>query len=143
MGTGKVLWWVQDTENDSWLSGCGGGGTDNAEGLAENCLKPRGPDFDFGSSMILRTLPDGHRVLVAAQKSGMVWAHDPDQQGKLLWKVQLVDKLALGMITFGGAADDQNAYFGLRSGGLPPLSPQPPQTKCFPPLPRHHTRFPF
>src|SRR5579872_6502540 len=99
MGTGKVLWSVQDTENDAWLSGCGGGGTNNPDGVSENCPQPLGPDFDFGSSMILRTLPDGHRVLVAAQKSGMVWAHDPDQQGKLLWKVQLVDKLALGMIT--------------------------------------------
>ena len=68
--------------------------------------------------MILRTLPGGQRVLVAPQKSGMVWGHDPDQKGKLLWKTQLVDKLALGMITFSGAADDQNAYFGLRSGGV-------------------------
>ena len=25
MDTGKVLWSVQDTENDAWLSGCGGG----------------------------------------------------------------------------------------------------------------------
>lgn len=82
--------------------GCGGGGADNPDGISHNCPKPLGPDFDFGSSMILRTLPDGQRVLVAAQKSGMVWAHDPDENGKLLWKVQLVDKLALGMITFGG-----------------------------------------
>jgi polyvinyl alcohol dehydrogenase (cytochrome) len=143
MGTGKVLWSVQDTENDSWLSGCGNGGTDNPDGVSENCPKPLGPDFDFGSSMILRTLPDGHRVLVAAQKSGMVWAHDPDQQGKLLWKVQLVDKLALGMITFGGAADDQNAYFGLRSGGIAAVSLKTGEKKWFTPLPGQQPRGPF
>jgi len=135
MSTGKVLWSVSDTENDAWLSGCGNGGTNNPDGISENCPKPLGPDFDFGSSMILRTLPDGHRVLVAGQKSGMVWGHDPDQNGKLLWKVQLVDKLALGMITFGGAADDQNAYFGLRSGGIAAVSLKTGEKKWFTPLP--------
>ena len=142
MDTGKVLWSVQDTEDDAWLSGCGGGGTDNPDGISENCPKPLGPDYDFGSSMILRTLPDGHRVLVAAQKSGMVWAHDPDQNGKLLWKVQLVDKLALGMITFGGAADDQNAYFGLRSGGIAAVSLRTGEKKWFTRLPGQVPRGP-
>ncbi|PYU19890.1 MAG: cytochrome C oxidase Cbb3 [Acidobacteria bacterium] len=142
MDTGKVLWSVQDTEDDAWLSGCGGGGTDNPDGISENCPRPLGPDYDFGSSMILRTLPDGHRVLVAAQKSGMVWAHDPDQNGKLLWKVQLVDKLALGMITFGGAADDQNAYFGLRSGGIAAVSLKTGEKKWFTPLPGQVPRGP-
>ena len=85
--------------------------------------------------MILRTLPDGHRVLVAGQKSGMVWGHDPDQEGKVLWKTQLVDKLALGMITFGGAADDQNAYFGLRSGGVAAVSLKTGAKEWFTPLP--------
>ncbi|HZP34598.1 MAG TPA: PQQ-binding-like beta-propeller repeat protein [Candidatus Acidoferrales bacterium] len=139
MSTGKVLWSVQDTENDSWLSGCGNGGTNNPDGISENCPDPLGPDFDFGSSMILKALPDGHRVLIAAQKSGMVWAHDPDQQGKLLWKVQLVDKLALGMITFGGAADDQNAYFGLRSGGIAAVDLKTGAKKWFTPLPGQKT----
>jgi polyvinyl alcohol dehydrogenase (cytochrome) len=143
MDSGKVLWSVQDTQDDAWLSGCGGGGTDNPDGVSHNCPKPLGPDFDFGSSMILRTLPDGHRVLVAAQKSGMVWAHDPDQNGKLLWKVQLVDKLALGMITFGGAADDQNAYFGLRSGGIAAVSLKTGEKKWFTPLPGQHAGGPF
>ncbi len=138
MASGKVVWSVQDTQDDAWLSGCGRGGADNPNGISENCPKPMGPDFDFGASMILRTLPDGHRVLVAPQKSGMVWAHDPDQQGKLLWKAQLVDKLALGMITFGGAADDQNAYFGLRSGGIAAVSLKTGEKKWFTPLPGQH-----
>jgi polyvinyl alcohol dehydrogenase (cytochrome) len=143
MDTGKALWSVQDTEDDAWLSGCGGGGTNNPDGISDNCPKPLGPDFDFGSSMILRTLPDGHRVLVAGQKSGMAWAHDPDQEGKLLWKIQLVDKLALGMITFGGAADDQNAYFGLRSGGVAAVSLKTGEKKWFTPLPGQRPGEPF
>lgn len=112
--TGKVVWSVQDTPKDAWLSGCGG------EIKSDNCLPPSeiGPDYDFGASPILKTLPNGKRMLVAGQKSGMVWGHDPDRDGTVAWKAQLVKKLALGMITFGGAADDQNAYFGLRTGGI-------------------------
>ena len=112
MASGKILWAHQDTENDAWLSGCG------SQNSVENCPKDLGPDYDFGASPVLRTLPGGHRILVAGQKSGMVWGHDPDQEGTVVWKSQLVTKLALGMITFGGAADDQSAYFGLRSGGV-------------------------
>ena len=122
MDTGKVLWTVQDTENDAWLSGCGGGGAANTGNFSPNCPKELGPDFDFGASPILKTLPDGRRLLIAGQKSGMVWAHDVDKKGAVVWKAQIVDKLALGMITFGGAADDQRAYFGLRKAAWLPCS---------------------
>jgi len=129
--TGKIMWSIQDTQNDAWISGCGG------EIKSENCLSPAeiGPDYDFGASPILRTLPNGHRILVAGQKSGMVWGHDPDREGTVVWKAQLVKKLALGMITFGGAADDQNAYFGLRTGGVAAVRIDTGEQKWFTPIP--------
>jgi polyvinyl alcohol dehydrogenase (cytochrome) len=111
LATGKVLWAAQDTENDAWLAGC-------EPPNSENCPEDIGPDYDFGASPILRTLPNGRRILIAGQKSGIVWGHDPDKQGAVEWKVQLSKELARGMITFGGAADEQRAYFGLRSGGI-------------------------
>ena len=128
--TGKIVWSIQDTEEDAWLSGCGG------QIKSENCLPPSeiGPDFDFGASPILKTLPNGHRMLVAGQKSGMVWGHDPDRDGTVAWKAQLVKKLALGMITFGGAADDQNAYFGLRTGGVAAVKIDTGEQKWFTPV---------
>jgi polyvinyl alcohol dehydrogenase (cytochrome) len=131
MKTGKVMWSIQDTEQDAWLSGCGG------EIKSDNCLPPAeiGPDYDFGASPILKTLPNGHRILVAGQKSGMVWGHDPDREGTVVWKAQLVKKLALGMITFGGAADDQNAYFGLRTGGVAAVRMDTGEQKWFTPIP--------
>jgi polyvinyl alcohol dehydrogenase (cytochrome) len=107
-----VLWAVQDTPHDAWLA------CNAAWGITDNCPKDMGPDYDFGASPILRTLPNGRRVLIAGQKSGMVWAHDPDHGGAVVWKTQLPEKLALGEITFGGAADDQNAYFGVSSAGV-------------------------
>ncbi len=130
MKTGKIMWSVQDTQNDAWLSGCGG------EIKSQNCLPPDeiGPDYDFGASPILVNLSNGHRLLVAGQKSGMVWGHDPDREGTVVWKAQLVKKLALGMITFGGAADDQNAYFGLRTGGVAAVKMNTGEQKWFTPV---------
>lgn len=128
--SGKVMWSVQDTPQDAWISGCGG------EIKSENCLPPDeiGPDYDFGASPILKNLPNGHRMLVAGQKSGMVWGHDPDRDGTVAWKAQLVKKLALGMITFGGAADDQYAYFGLRTGGVAAVKIDTGEQKWFTPV---------
>jgi polyvinyl alcohol dehydrogenase (cytochrome) len=128
MATGKIMWVHQDTENDAWIVGCGTGTS------RENCPKDLGPDYDFGASPILRTLPDGHRILVAGQKSGMVWAHDPDREGSVVWKTQLVKKLALGMITFGGAADEQKSYFGLRSGGVAAVDLMSGEKRWFTPV---------
>lgn len=116
LDTGKILWSVQDTPSDSWLA------CNNAWGVSDNCPKDMGPDYDFGASPILRTLPSGKRVLIAGQKSGMVWAHDPDNKGAVVWKTQVPEKLSLGEITFGGAADEQYAYFGVSSVGVVALN---------------------
>jgi polyvinyl alcohol dehydrogenase (cytochrome) len=60
-------------------------------------------------------------VLLAGQKSGQVFAHDPDRQGSVVWTATLVEKLGDAEILFGGAADDQAAYFGLSNGVLTAL----------------------
>ncbi|HLH32423.1 MAG TPA: PQQ-binding-like beta-propeller repeat protein, partial [Terriglobia bacterium] len=114
LDTGKVLWSVQDTENDVWLAVCG------PNNHPENCPDDLGPDHDFGSPPILKTLPTGRSILIAGQKSGNVWAHDPDNKGAVLWKTPLVanTKEFGGKIVWGGAADDQYAYFGLGPGGI-------------------------
>ena len=116
MNTGEVLWTFQATENDSYLVGCPGPGKKRPD----NCPKVEGPDWDFGASPILRTLPDGHRILVAAQKSGNIFGLDPDKHGALLWKVNVENKRPRQnpVLVWGGAADEQNAYFGLTSGGM-------------------------
>jgi polyvinyl alcohol dehydrogenase (cytochrome) len=129
MDTGAVLWSVQDFENDAWLVGC-------AQEPNENCPKNLGPDYDFGASPILQTLPDGRRVLLAGQKSGQVFAHDPDRDGALLWKAALVEKIGESEILFGGAADDRVAYFGLDNGTVAALDPATGQRSWFlPPRP--------
>jgi polyvinyl alcohol dehydrogenase (cytochrome) len=111
MDTGAVRWAVQDTPNDAWLVGC-------AQERTENCPVDLGPDYDFGASPMLVTLPNGRRLLLAGQKSGQVFAHDPDRNGAVAWTATPAGKLGAAEILFGGAADDRTAYFGLDNGVL-------------------------
>jgi polyvinyl alcohol dehydrogenase (cytochrome) len=111
LATGRPRWAVQHTPDDAWLVGC------ETNNPSENCPSNIGPDYDFGMSPMMRTLSDGRTIVVTGQKSGEVFAQDV-RDGKLIWKATLVDKLARGEITFGGAADDQKAYFGTRSGAI-------------------------
>jgi polyvinyl alcohol dehydrogenase (cytochrome) len=107
--SGKILWSAQGTSNDVWLAACLG-----------NAALKCGPDQDFGSPPILKTLSDGTSVLVAGQKSGNVWAFDPAKNGAVVWRSPLVSNTTEfgGKIVWGGAADEQNAYFGLGQGGV-------------------------
>ena len=71
IATGRIVWSRQTTSGDAYNSSCG---TDKL-----NCPDEDGPDYDFGSSAILTRLPGGRDVLLAGQKSGMIFALDPDK----------------------------------------------------------------
>lgn len=82
LNDGKLRWKYQGLKDDVWNSGCLSQG--------RNCPENAGPDFDFGASIILTQNKEGKDILLAGQKSGAVFAFDPDgyqgAQGKLLWK---------------------------------------------------------
>ena len=112
MVTGRVKWVNQLTPKDNFLVGCRQPGVGN-------CPEEAGPDYDFGSSPILRTLGDGKQVLLAGQKSGVIYALDPDANGKKLWEARVGNGGALGGIEWGFAADDQNVYVPVADPGGP------------------------
>jgi polyvinyl alcohol dehydrogenase (cytochrome) len=99
--TGSLVWVSQVTPKDNFIVGCP---------ASPNCPEDLGPDFDFGSAPILRNIGNGKQILVAAQKSGIVWGLDPDQKGKVVWQTKVGAGSALGGIEWGHAADDQNTY---------------------------------
>jgi polyvinyl alcohol dehydrogenase (cytochrome) len=111
METGKIKWVNQATPKDSFLVGCG------RAGGAGNCPEKNGPDYDFGSSPVLRTLPNGKQILLGGQKSGVMWAFDPDDNGKVLWQVKVGNGGALGGIEWGFAADAENVYIPVADPG--------------------------
>jgi polyvinyl alcohol dehydrogenase (cytochrome) len=118
METGKVRWSYQATPRDNFLVGCRQAGSGN-------CPEKGGPDYDFGSSPILHTMPDGKQVLLAGQKSGVMWALDPDNNGKVLWEVKVGNGGALGGIEWGFAADEQNLYVPVADPGGQPDKRKP------------------
>ena len=103
METGRILWINQVTAHDNYLFGCPVPG----KGI---CPNPVGPDYDFGSSPILTTMSNGKQVILAGQKSGMLYAMDPDDRGKTLWKVQVGPGSMGGGIVWGSAADQETVY---------------------------------
>ena len=131
LDTGKMLWSFQDIRNDSWMVGCDG------KHVVGNCPEELGPDYDFSVSPMLRTLSNGRQFLVVTGKSGYVLALDPDKKGAVLWKTPLFDKPPAfsGLIVFGGASDEQDAYFALNQvGGVAAVDMVTGERKWFTPL---------
>ncbi|MBR0827022.1 PQQ-binding-like beta-propeller repeat protein [Bradyrhizobium manausense] len=106
LATGKLLWKQQATPKDAFIVACF---------LSDrtNCPDDNGPDHDFGQSPILVKLRDGKRVLAIAQKSGVVHAFDPDQDGKILWQTRVGKGGALGGSEWGSAADQDRIYVAI------------------------------
>jgi polyvinyl alcohol dehydrogenase (cytochrome) len=75
-----------------------------------NCGDRPGPDFDFGASPVLATLTTGRQLIIAGQKSGLVYALDPDKQGLQVWRYRAGGGSGLGGIQWGIAADADRAY---------------------------------
>jgi polyvinyl alcohol dehydrogenase (cytochrome) len=113
LATGKVVWSKQITEGDVFNGNC-------LQTNLTTCPKEVGPDSDFGSSPILRTLPSGRSVIIAGQKSGVVYALDPDKKGAIVWETRVGKGGMLGGVQWGPAADRETAYVALSDIGLIP-----------------------
>jgi len=106
MSTGEILWSKQLTAKDSWNGACYLAGN-------KNCPDSDGPDFDFAASSVLVQLPNGRRALLLGQKSGMVYAVDPDRKGQTLWQSRAGKGGTVGGIEWGVASDGRNLYAAL------------------------------
>src|SRR5437016_12888999 len=107
----------------SFMGGC------NGPVKSEACPTPMGPDMDIGNSPILKTLPNGKRVLIGGTKGGDVFGVDPDNNGALVFRVNVggapvgTNRGGRASIVWGGAADDQHVYYGAGGMGLTALQP--------------------
>jgi polyvinyl alcohol dehydrogenase (cytochrome) len=96
--TGQIVWSQQMTAQDVYSNGACS--DDNS-----TC----GPDFDFGSSALLVSY-QGHDLLIAGQKSGVVYALDPDAKGRILWQARVGKGGITGGIQWGMAGDEDKTY---------------------------------
>jgi len=108
--TGRIVWSRQLTTGDVFGGAC-----------QQNRGTCPGPDHDFGSSAIIQKMPNGRDVLLAGQKSGIVYALDPDRKGEILWKTRVGKGGTNGGVQWGMATDGQNVYAAVsdlaRKGG--------------------------
>lgn len=98
--TGKRLWRKQLLANDVWNASCYFGAADHP-----NCPAERGPDYDFSASPMLVEDGEGGQVLIAGQKSGVVYGLDPDNGGDVIWSSQVGAGGVQGGVHFGMSAD--------------------------------------
>jgi polyvinyl alcohol dehydrogenase (cytochrome) len=99
--TGTKIWQRSLRPRDAWNGSC--------MGDKVNCPDDPGPDYDFGSNPVLTNV-QSHDLLLAGQKSGVLFALDPDKDGKELWEVRLGKGNSLGGIEWGFASDGKIAY---------------------------------
>ena len=100
--TGAMRWARQMAPSTPDVFGCTPGDV--------NCGERAGPDFDFGASPVLARVPGGHDLVIAGQKSGVVYALDPDKKGEQVWHYRAGVGSGLGGIQWGIAADSQRVY---------------------------------
>ncbi|MEQ8493334.1 MAG: PQQ-binding-like beta-propeller repeat protein, partial [Gammaproteobacteria bacterium] len=108
MDTGEVKWTTQTLAGDAYTIAC----MDPSPEAQVACPESAGPDLDFGSAPILVTRDDGRRMLLAGQKSGVLFALDP-ATGKILWQTKVGAGGIVGGIEWGFASDGEKAYVAI------------------------------
>jgi polyvinyl alcohol dehydrogenase (cytochrome) len=109
LASGRVVWSKQVTAGDIFNGSC--------RGDKLNCPGEAGPDFDFGSSAIPVTLPGGKDLLLAGQKSGIVYALDPDKKGEIVWQTRVGKGSTNGGVQWGMSTDGQFVYAAVSDPG--------------------------
>jgi polyvinyl alcohol dehydrogenase (cytochrome) len=72
---------------------------------------------DFGASVVIAKRSDGSDILLAGQKSGTVWALDPDNGGKLVWRRDFGTGSPLGGTHWGLAYDGERVFAPINRPG--------------------------
>jgi polyvinyl alcohol dehydrogenase (cytochrome) len=105
LDTGAVRWSKQITENDIWNGSCR---APNRE--AAVCPDADAPDFDFTGSSFLIDAGGGRQLIVVGNKSGVVFAFDPDAAGNIVWERRVAQGSTSGGVFWGSATDGTNIY---------------------------------
>ena len=102
--TGRIVWSSQALPNDVYNSAC------SITPKGPTCPEGSGPDYDFGSPAILVTAAGGRDLVLAGQKAGIVWAFDPDANGRVVWQSRVGKGGINGGVQWGMASDGQRVY---------------------------------
>jgi polyvinyl alcohol dehydrogenase (cytochrome) len=113
LDTGQRKWVFQATERDLWHYACPRGA--NCFGAEQGVTR----DVDFGGSVVIGKRADGRDIILAGQKSGDIWALDPDNGGKLIWNIRLSRGGANGGVHWGIATDGRRVFAPMNDNAQP------------------------
>jgi polyvinyl alcohol dehydrogenase (cytochrome) len=113
MKTGQIKWTRQTIAQDAWNAGC------VTDPKGANCPENNGPDFDFGASPILVEYEKGKDIILAGQKSGIVFGLNPDS-GQIIWQKQVGRGGIMGGVHWGMAADSKTLYVPINDHSVYP-----------------------
>ncbi|MBT3529807.1 MAG: PQQ-binding-like beta-propeller repeat protein [Gammaproteobacteria bacterium] len=105
MLTGEIVWAAQLTKDDAWNGACSRG--------TPNCPEEDGPDYDIGASPILTRDENGREIILVGQKSGMVYALDPANNGALIWEQRAGSGGTMGGIHYGMSTNAEKVFVGV------------------------------
>ena len=111
LDNGEIKWVQQTMTEDAWNGAC------VTLFSRANCPEEDGPDADFGAPPILVN-SNGRDLLLAGQKSGTVYAMDPDNQGAIVWQQQVSRGGTMGGIHWGMATDETTLFVPINDRGL-------------------------
>jgi polyvinyl alcohol dehydrogenase (cytochrome) len=104
LDTGRIVWSKQVQPSDVYNSAC------STTPVGATCPEGNGPDYDFGSPAVLVSTTGGRELLLAGQKSGIVWALDPDKNGEVMWETRVGQGGINGGVQWGMASDGEYVY---------------------------------
>ena len=100
--TGERQWAKQLLGGDAWNMAC-------FIGEAANCPEEDGPDLDIGASTVLWS-GEGRDYLLVGQKSGDVYALDPEKGGAIVWHNKVGRGGFLGGVHWGMSANGDSLF---------------------------------
>ena len=102
LATGERQWAKQLLGGDAWNMAC-------FIGEAANCPEEDGPDLDIGASTVLWS-GAARDYLLVGQKSGDVYALDPDKGGAIVWHNKVGRGGFLGGVHWGMSANGDSLF---------------------------------
>ncbi|KAJ7540987.1 hypothetical protein O6H91_10G039700 [Diphasiastrum complanatum] len=128
LASGRIMWSTALGGFDAWTYIC----ANNIS--APNCPPILGPDYDFGEAPMLLTVEEQSKyggmrdILVAGQKSGVVWAVDRDT-GAVLWATPAGPGGYEGGATWGSATDGKKVFTNIANNENRTFTLEPSKAK--------------